>query len=328
MTACFRRLGALALSASLSLLATGGQAAGLKFVQIPADADGPPLKTLVWTPCAAAAQEIPNGPFTLRALRGCSTVGEKLPLIVISHGHGGDFAGHHDLAETLADAGYVVAAIDHPGDTYADMSHALELTEIAERPVDIRRLVDFMLGKAPDASQIDPARIGFFGFSMGGFTGLALAGAIPDFLNATLPCPDANLPVCGEVARQETPKAPFAHDARIRAFVIADPLNAFPTSDSLTEVKAPIQIWASEFSGGGILPGTVAALVDGLPRKPDLHVVPGAAHFAFLAPCSAEFAPRLPEICEDAGGFDRVAFHREMNTTVLSFFDEALGHVR
>ena len=41
---------------------------------------------------------------------------DKLPLIVISHGQDGWFGGHHDTAEALADAGFVVAAINHPGD--------------------------------------------------------------------------------------------------------------------------------------------------------------------------------------------------------------------
>jgi len=50
------------------------------------------------------------------------TSGKNLPLIVISHGHGGSFLGRHDLAEVLADSGFVVAAINHPGDTFSDMS--------------------------------------------------------------------------------------------------------------------------------------------------------------------------------------------------------------
>ena len=77
---------------------------------------------MVWTPCAEPAQEIKIGPYVLAGRRDCPIVGDKLPLVVISHGHGGSFLGHHDLAEALADAGFVVAAINHPGDTFSDMS--------------------------------------------------------------------------------------------------------------------------------------------------------------------------------------------------------------
>jgi len=37
--------------------------------------------------------------------------------VIISHGHAGSRFGHHDLAEQLARAGYVVAAVEHAGDS-------------------------------------------------------------------------------------------------------------------------------------------------------------------------------------------------------------------
>ena len=74
-----------------------------------------------------------------------------------------------------------------------------------------------------------------------------------------------------------------------------------------------IQLWASQFGGDGVLPETVPALAAALPTKPESHPVPGAAHFAFLAPCSPQLAKAAPEICLDGNGFDRAAFHREMN---------------
>ena len=310
----------IALTAFLCLFAASGQAAGVTTIQIPVDADGPPLKAMVWTPCAEPAQEIKIGPYVLAGRRDCPTVGDKLPLIVMSHGHGGSFLGHHDLAEALADAGFVVAALNHPGDTFSDMSRQAEMSEFIERPTDIKRLVDFMLEGGPDAARIDPARIGFFGFSRGGFTGLALAGGNPDFLNANVPCPDPKAPICAQLLRKEAPAAPFTHDPRIKALVIADPMNAFPTAESLKDVKAPIQLWASQFGGDGVLPESVPALATALPTKPEFHLASGAAHFAFLAPCSPQLAQAAPEICRDANGFDRVAFHREMNGKVAAFF--------
>ena len=52
--------------------------------------------------------------------------------------------------------------------------------------------------------------------------------------------------------------------------------------------------------------------------------MPNSAHFAFVAPCSAEGVKALPEICVDAGAFDRAAFHEEFNATVLAFFRKHL----
>ena len=45
-----------------------------------------------------------------------------------------------------------------------------------ERPADIKRLVDYLLGAWSHASAIDPGRIGMFGFSRGGYTGLVVVG--------------------------------------------------------------------------------------------------------------------------------------------------------
>jgi predicted dienelactone hydrolase len=308
------------LAVLLCLSTTISQAAGIKFLQVPADLNGPALKAVVWTPCAAAAQEVSIGPYVLRAQRDCPTVGEKLPLVVISHGHGGSLLGHHDLAEVLADAGFVVAAINHPGDTFSDMSRAADMSEFVERPTDIKRLVDYMLSGASDASKIDPESIGFFGFSRGGYTGIVLAGGNPDFLNANVPCPDPTIPICAQILRKEVPQQPLTHDSRIKAYVIADPLNEFPTRDTVKDVKAPILLWASQFGGDGVLPESTTALADMLPTRPEFHRVRGSSHFAFLAPCSTELSKTDPELCVDEKGFDRVAFHREFNEKALEFF--------
>jgi predicted dienelactone hydrolase len=56
------------------------------------------------------------------------------------------------------------------------MSRSGDLSVFIERPNDIKRLIDFMIGASPAASNIDPGRSGFFGFSRGGYTGLVLVG--------------------------------------------------------------------------------------------------------------------------------------------------------
>jgi predicted dienelactone hydrolase len=310
----------LALTMLLCMYAAAAHPAGIKFVQVPSDANGPALQAIVWTPCAQAASEIPIGPYVLVGRRNCRTVGKNLPLVVISHGRGGSFLGQHDLAEVLADAGFVVVAINHPGDTASDMSRSADLSVFVERPTDIKRLIDYMLSGSPDADKIDPGRIGFFGFSRGGYTGLVLAGGNPDFINANVPCPDQALPICQQIKRKEVPKEPLTHDARIKVFVLADPLDVFPARGNLEKVKAPIQLWASEFGGDGVLPHSVAALADALPQRPEYHFVPGAAHFAFLAPCPASLKNGAPELCVDEQGFDRVAFHKRLNEIMLKFF--------
>jgi predicted dienelactone hydrolase len=74
----------------------------------------------------------------------------KLPLVIFSHGRGGWFGANHDTEEALADAGFVVAAINHPGDTTNDSSRRDTLSVWKSRPADIVRLLDFVLNEWKD----------------------------------------------------------------------------------------------------------------------------------------------------------------------------------
>ncbi|MBD8686365.1 MULTISPECIES: alpha/beta hydrolase family protein [unclassified Rhizobium] len=316
-----------AFATAFSLTAALVQAAGLKSVEVPADGGGPAFKAFVWSPCAAEPVETKLGPIILKATRGCPVVGNALPLIVISHGHGGSSLGHHDTAETLANAGFIVAALNHPGDNFSDMSKSGDISAFIDRPTDIKRLVDFMINASPDAAKIDQQRIGFFGFSRGGYTGLVLAGAKPDFHDPSVICPDP-APMCGQMRRNEIPTRPLTQDSRIKAFVIADPLSFFPTEDTLKAVKAPLQLWGSQYGGDGVLPQSIKSLSENLPNRPEFQTVAGAGHFAFLAPCAAELVTSQPEICADASGFDRSDFHRSFDTQVLAFFKAQLNGAR
>jgi predicted dienelactone hydrolase len=60
-------------------------------------------------------------------------------------------------------AGFVVAAINHPGNNTNDMS-GRGMSVWASRPAQMVRLLDFMLHEWKDRAAIDPAQVGFFGF--------------------------------------------------------------------------------------------------------------------------------------------------------------------
>jgi len=311
---------------ALLFTATLAQASGFRFIEVPADGEGPVLRGAMWSPCSKAPGEIDLGNTTVPGVKDCPIGGEKLPLVVISHGRGGSFIGHHDIAEMLADAGFVAAAINHPGDTASDLSRSSDLSVFIERPTDIKRLIDFMINASPAASRIDVEQIGFFGFSRGGYTGLVLVGANPDWAGASALCQQSPSHICEQVHRKEFPAQPLTHDLRIKAAVIADPLAILFTTDSFASVKVPIQLWASERGGDGVIPHMVATVDSGLPLKHEYHVVPNSGHFAFLAPCPPPLAKDRPEICKDAPGFDRGAFHQQLNTDVLAFFRAQFGN--
>jgi predicted dienelactone hydrolase len=166
-------------------------------------------------------------------------------------------------------------------------------------------------------------QIGFFGFSRGGYTGLVLIGGNPDWASSADFCPFDSFHDCDQIRCKEFPAQPLAHDPRIRAAVIADPLAVFLTPDSFLSVTAPVQLWASEFGGQGVSHASVAAVDRNLPADHEYCVAANAGHFAFMV-CPPALARDRPEFCINAPGFDRVAFHKQFNATVLAFFREHL----
>jgi predicted dienelactone hydrolase len=317
-----KRLVALTAALAGVVLALPAYAAGLSLIEIPTDG-GRPIAAAVWSPCAAPAGMVPIGDQSLPGVKDCPIAGQGLSLVVVSHGFGGSFSGHHDTAEALANAGFIVVAINHPGDwSRSDPSRKMTLQALTDRPANIKRLIDYMLTAWPGASKIDANRIGFFGFSRGGFTGLALIGGEVDWRAAlpTLCPPETTLPACIEARGRPLPKVELAHDARIKAAVIADPfLGAFFTRESLSTVTATVQLWGSEQGGDGVHPDDAAAVARNLAAKPDYHVVPDSAHFVFLAPCTPLQAQIVPQICTDPPGFDRAVFHAQFDAEIVAF---------
>lgn len=250
---------------------------------------------------------------------------DRYPLVVLSHGTGGDFSSHVDTAVALARAGFVVAALTHPGDNWRDASRA---TEVEERPVALGRLVTWMLAEWPGRAAIDLERIGAFGFSAGGFTVLAAAGGRPDLTRLADHC--AAHPTffdCGLLrSHPQTSIEPWPQmrDVRIKAIVVAAPALGFAFDRAgLAAVRVPVQLWRAD--ADEILPSPfyADAVRAALPVAPDFHAVPGAGHFDFLPPCAD---PSLaPPLCASGPGFDRAAFHVDFDAEVVAFFRATIG---
>lgn len=316
--------------ATLFLLAVStAQSAGLRSFDIPQSAAGPAIRGLVWHPCAESPQEIDaRGGRTFFAVNGCPIVGDKLPLIVISHGRRGWLGGHHDTAAALADAGFIVLAINHPGDTERDTSGTDSLAVLVERPTDIKRSIDYILETWPDASRIDGRRIGLYGFSFGGYTGLVVIGGNPDLRKGLPNCQTSTLRACKQLENNESPAQPIVHDPRVKAAVIVDPYPVFFfPEENLRGVTIPVQLWSSgPAQNADHLSGCCAAAInDRLPSRPEYHFVKDAKHFSFLALCTPKEAEQIPSICTDAPGFDRIGLHDRFHAEMIAFFKKHLG---
>lgn len=319
----------LAAALCLTANAAHAQSVGYQHLQIP-DPAGPPVEVGVWYPTAAAPAPHSIRLFQQTVAENAAAAGHGLPLVVMSHGNGGGFAGHYDTALALARAGYVVAALTHTGDNSSDQSRAVDLPN---RPRQLKLLTDYMLSAWPEHGVIDPERVGAFGFSAGGFTVLAAAGGEPDLKTIRPHCdrrPDfydcqliARMPALATAMARANPV--WTHDPRLKAVVAAAPAIGFAFGrEGLKNVRAPILLWRAEFDHILPQPDYAEAVRLALPTPPDYRVVANADHFDFLAPCSEALKREVPDICESRPGFDRAAFHDAFNRAVVGFFDANL----
>ena len=325
-----KRLITAFLSAIVFVAAAHAGSIGFREVTVPDGADRP-LRVGLWYPTDATPSAQRFATFSQVVAPGAAVAGRGLPLIVLSHGTGGWYGSHYDTALALADAGFVVAAISHTGDTYDDHSRA---TQIWDRPRQVHRLIDFMVGEWPEHAQLDPAKVGMFGFSAGGFTALVAAGGTPDFSRIAAHVaahPDFYDSRLFKASNQEggagaaRPPLVFVHDPRINAVVVAAPALGFTFApEGLKAVKAEVQLWQA--ADDHILPGDeyAPAVRGALPKAPEFHLVAHADHYDFMAPCSPQLAQIAPEICQSRDGFDRAAFHVRFNADVVRFFERTL----
>jgi predicted dienelactone hydrolase len=321
------KLLALVLAFALFGLAAHAGSVGFQRLDIP-NGDDAPIKIAVWYPTDAATAPTQLGPFTQDVAPNAPIAGRRLPLVVISHGSGGSLSSHYDTALALAHAGFVVAALSHTGDTFDDQSRAIR---IWGRPAQLERLIDYMLAEWPERDRIDRNRIGAFGFSAGGFAVLAAAGGVPD-LSLVWPHCQAH-PDYFDCQILKRAPAGFAipsdliwsRDARIKAAVVAAPALGYTFGrKGLENVTIPVQLWRDELDH--ILPNPyyAEAVRQTLPRAPEYHLVAGADHYDFLAPCSEVLVKSAPQICQEHAGFDRRAFHAQFNADVVAFFARTL----
>jgi len=315
-----------------------------------------PLSTMVWYPASADAKltdilagqdssySVPlvaeNGSFSSSA--------KTYPLLVFSHGTGGFNIAMMWLGHYLASHGFIVAAVNHHGNTAAESEPTPQgFILFWERATDLRLLVDRVLGDPEIGPHVDPNRIGAVGFSLGGATVLELAGgrysteefdrfcASPDHdftcepqrefpeararfdeLKKTDPVVQDSLRRAGDSYRDERVKAVLA---------LAPAMGGGYTASGLEGIRIPVQIAIGQ--GDTICPlrtnaDHMAKLISGA----NLLVLPGNVdHYSFLSECvPASRANPKRYWCQDGQGVDRVRTHEQLEQLALSFFRATL----
>ena len=287
----------------------------------------------VFYPTHATEQTHTFGPYTFEAARDAAIAaidrpgdragdraGDPLPLVVISHGRSGSPWAYRWLALPLARAGFLVAAVEHPGDSRSDSSLTDTPANLANRPRHVRIAIDAVLADPALAEHVaskvastsaTAANVAVIGHSIGAYTALAIGGGKPLALpNQT---PDG---VAHPVDVQPDP--------RVGAVVLLAPaLPWLMAPGALADVRA--RVFARTGTRDDLSPPMfVEQVLRGLPAaaRLDYAVVPEAGHFAFWGPVPAALAgPHFPPGI-DPPGFDRAAYQARLVDEILAFLSD------
>jgi len=264
---------------------------------------GDAVPALVFYPTGEPERAEALGPFPVEVALDAAPDPGGHPLVVISHGTGGSHLLHRGLAAHLARAGYVVAVPEHPFNNRNDNQLGGTAEILANRPKHVRQVVDWA------SEEFDIGQVAVVGHSLGGYTALAVAGGKPTaFPHET---PD-RLPHPVEVAP----------DDRVGAIVLLAPATPwFAEEGALAEVTVPVLLLSAEHDEH-TPPWHAEIVIGALPRTEHRKVL-GAGHYSFLTPFPEHLtSPTFPP-SQDPEGFDRPAFHEELNAEVLDFLHRA-----
>lgn len=269
----------------------GPYAVGRSVIQLQDDSRGRPLTADVWYPVTAGTtgapsvyQFIPGIEFASKialADVAVSTDG-PFPLVIYSHGSGGLRYVASFFTETLASYGFVVAAVDHVGNTAVESISGTEppRDEIAyNRVLDVNFLITQMLASsvAPEgqfSGSIDPERIGVSGHSFGGFTALAAVGGYTNALG-TIPGDDRIIAAVGMA-----PATELSTDEELAAVNVPTLLQSGTEDRTVTIDEGTVRPWE-------LVPGRPLWRVD----------IEGAGHQSFTDVCDyQELLPTLPDV--------------------------------
>ena len=311
------------------------------------------LSSVIWYPAESTAEEkdllIGDPPLFMagRAAKDATlapTFG-TYPLIALSHGTGGSALQIAWLGTYLAARGYIVVAVNHPGNNGATGYTPQGFLEGWERARDISTAIDGMLKDQRFGPMIDRERIGAAGFSYGGYTMMELAGGTTDAKALIAWCEaPGNAKACSPpempdlmqkfeaMKQQPDVQHSIAHagdsyrDPRIKAvFAIAPAVARAFHPESLGQISIPVEIVVGNADDQAPAPENAQLFANNI-KGAKLTILPGGVgHYTFLAIGTEAGKKQLPQLFNDNPGVDREAVHKQVAGMAAEFFDRELN---
>lgn len=301
-----------------------------------------PVDVHIWYPTEATGTQELIGQNALfygfYALRDAEPKSSPLPVVVMSHGSGGNAVQMGWIATELARRGMIVIAPNHQGTTSRD-SDPFQTVKVWQRADDLKAALDLIEKSPPFGLRADMTRVASFGFSLGGFSALSVAGVQVSKTQFIDYCAkNAGVLDCGWMQKagvdftsiDQAKYEQSNRDPHVSVTVAVDPaLPLAMTVSSLLSLTMPTLI--INLGEPDTIP--VGMRLDQVSKKISsaaYEVVPKSHHFTFVAECS-----RLGEIiiglagddniCSDKGFRPRAEVHPELAKLIGDFLVEKLS---
>ena len=274
---------------------------------------------------------------TLTTVNDAGIENKKFPLLLVSHGTGGNRFSLTWMIEELVQEGYIVVSLDHYGNSTTNKIPR-EFVKWWERAIDVQYVLDELLKDPVFSDKIDRDRIGGLGFSLGGYTNLALAGAYVDRTiqegeeRGTPP----EFPKTDEVIDFETDSLILASydkyrhkvkDERFKSFFVMAPAIGFGfhSKEQTKTITAPVFIVAGQADEICPIEENALKFKDLIPTS-EAHIFDGkVGHYVFLNEATDFGKEVAPFICVDPPGVDRADIHRQTTEMAVRFFESSLN---
>lgn len=299
-----------------------------------------PVKIEVWYPTSEkdeSGERRTPLPFVLKpTIRNAAIFEKNLPLVILSHGTGGNRLGLAWLAIALAEQGYIVAAPDHWGNTF-DNKIPEYFVRYWERPLDVRFVIDILLNDESFSLIIDENRIGTAGFSLGGFTALAVAGAEIDCQLLQLSAQnkkykkEVNVPELGDLRKlidnlncNSIPTQ--LKDTRVKAAVALAPALGMAFNDAQQIEKVDIPVLIIGMKNDQITPVATNAkhYHTLLPNSHYYEVAGSAGHYVMLNQANDNLKKEAKRYYVDDASINRAEVHQMVIMEIVQFFNTRL----
>ncbi len=253
--------------------------------------------------------------------------GNRYPLILMSHGHRGDRRDRSWLAEKRVKKNYIVASVEHYGNSSKTFDPALTL-RYWDRPQDVSFALDQLLNEPDLKEVVDADRIGFVGYSLGGMTGLSLAGGgVQDLTEifAKYRKEFNQFPRESFKVLDTSIEKGSVHDPRIKAYLLLAPATFLFSQEGLKKITAPIGLVSA--INDEVLPHEEHArrVLQNSPTVRFKLLRKEIAHSAFLNPLSALGKQVKAKSKRQAlSSEDQKRLYQEVGDFSISFFQDQL----